>query len=456
MAIKIGRVVFLLYIIIRLIFLIIDWSKTTYEINDGMIQIKRGVFQRKQNSIPLQEIQNITWSTPFYYQWFNITSLHLETSSTNESASVQLDAVKMNLAEQIEQLTTTYKTENENNIDDIDEMETEVNKLSKSDIKDNHRNVHFSPTRKEVLKASFLSFSFLGLIPIIAIGYRELDKIVNLDQQAKGLFTFLTSSWIFIVGAIFLLIILAVAFGIIQTYLKYGKYEISSDEERIFIYSGVLNEKVFSIQKANVQAIRIKQSPLKKLLHFSEIKLISAGSNEGETDDIRSLYPFLPTEKAKGLLVEILPQFPLTNAENKLPPKALYMRLLRLPWFWIIATAFIFLFKEEWWFLSPILFVTTYLSRYFTYRNTRFSWNDKSIQFRTGGLSTDIFITNRKKVIEVNVEQNIIQKKFGIATINTVNRVKPVHHGKLQDVPFSKSEQFIKWYKQRATEVRTE
>lgn len=452
--IKIGRMAFLLYLFVQLIYIVLDWWKTTYEFKHGIILIKRGIFQKKQNSMPLQEIQNITRRTPFYYRWFHVTSLRLETSSTSEAATVQLDAIEMNLAEQIEELVTTYKTDGELV---TEEPESEVEDRTTVDTPPlDERTVHFTPTKREVLKASFLSFSFLGLIPIILIGYREVQKVIDLDQQVEGIFTFITSSWIFIVGAILLLIILAVAFGVIQTYLKYGRYEISSDDERIFIHSGVLNEKSFSIQKANVQAIRINQSPLKKLLNFVDIKLISAGSDHEETADISSLYPFIPSDQATDLLADILPQFPVKKATHRLTREALYMRLIRIPWVWLIATGLLLWFKREWWFLSPLLFVMTYLSRYFTYRNTRFSWDDQTIQFKTGGMSTNIFITNRKKVIEVNTEQSLIQKKLDIATIHTVNRVKPVHHEELQDIPTSHMHHFMDWYKQRAKEVKTE
>src|SRR5699024_11087408 len=149
--------------------------------------------------------------------------------------------------------------------------------------------------------------------------------------------------------------------------------------------------------------------------------LISAGSEENG-DDISSLYPFLPSDKAKGLLDELLPQFPLQEAVNKLPRESLYIRLMRIPWLSLVATGLILWFKKEWSFISPILFLTTYLSRYFTYRNTRFSWEGRTIQFKTGGISTDIFITNRKKVIEIYTKQTISKKKLRLATINTVNR----------------------------------
>ena len=452
---KIGRAVFLTFIIVRLILIVIEWSKTKYEIKNGTIQIKHGVFQRKQNSIPLQEIQNITWRTPFYYRWFGITSLQLETSTTSDTATVQLDAVKVYLAKQIEKLATQYKTEITEGRDELAKEEANSETINDDSNSSHKRTLHFTPTKREVLKASFLSFSFLGLIPIIIVGYTQIEKVIDIDSQVEGLFSFIMSSWVLIVIAIILLITAAAGFGVIQTFLKYGKYEISSDDERIFIHRGLLNERSFSIQKTNVQAIRLNQSPLKKLLNFTDVQLISAGSEE-DGDDISSLYPFLPSDKAKGLLEEILPQFPLNKAINKLPRESLYIRLMRIPWLWLVATGLILWFKKEWWFISPILFVTTYLSRYFTYKNTRFSWEGKTIQFKTGGISTDIFITNRKKVIEVYTEQTIVQKKLGLATINTVNRVKPVHHEQLQDIPVMESENFTNWYQQRINEIKTE
>src|SRR5699024_1172280 len=120
--IHIGRLLFLLYLFLQLIFIVLDWWKTTYEFKNGIIQIKRGIFQRKQNSIPLHEIQNITRRTPFYYRWFRVTSLRLETSSTSEGSTIQLDALEIELAEQIEQLVTTYKTDGEPVIEEPESM----------------------------------------------------------------------------------------------------------------------------------------------------------------------------------------------------------------------------------------------------------------------------------------------------------------------------------------------
>lgn len=449
--ILVGRILFGLFLIGCLIAYTIDWWKTTYSFQNRTIYIQRGLFTKKNSSIPFDKIQNIKWNKPFIYRKFNLTTIVLETSASDENATVKLEAVRMEEAEQIEQLVAYYKHDN-NHKQEHEEHITDIDSVS---LPSKERTIHFTPNRKDVIKASFLSFSFFAFIPILIEGYRQIDDVVNLDKQAKGIVAYLTSSWIITGITIILLVIIAVAFGMTHTYLKYGKYEIASDDERIYIQRGVLNEKAFSISKSNVQAIQINQGPLKKLLGLAEVKLISAGS-EGEEDEISSLYPFLPTEKANSLIRELLPHFSIEHHFQKLPRNALYMRLLRIPWLWIIATVLLLWFKRDWYFLSPILFILTYMMRFFDYRNTRYAWDEHGIQFFKGGLSMELFVTNRKKVIEIEVHQNLIQKKLGLATIQTINRTKPYHLEEMLDVRYQEAQQFILWYQDRYQEIQLE
>src|SRR5699024_857622 len=163
------------------------------------------------------------------------------------------------------------------------------------------RTVHFNPTRRDVIKASFTSLSFLVLIPIILSLYVKADQLLNLEERTEGFTSAILESWWFIAIIIILLIVVSVIFGIVKVYLQYGKYEISSDEERIYITQGVIDETSFSILKRNVQAVSIDQSLMKRILGIAEVKLISAGSLKADEDnklEISSLYPFLPKESA--------------------------------------------------------------------------------------------------------------------------------------------------------------
>lgn len=82
----------------------------------------------------------------------------------------------------------------------------------------------------------------------------------------------------------------------IKTYIKYGNYRIYSDDDRIYISRGVLDEVSFSISKEKVQAVEITQTLMKRILRIAEVKLTSAGQTGGGGGDssmeTSSLFPF--------------------------------------------------------------------------------------------------------------------------------------------------------------------
>ena len=169
------------------------------------------------------------------------------------------------------------------------------------------RVIHFTPSKKDVLKASFTSFSFLLLIPIVGSIFSKIEKFEWVEKKAEGIFSrILESSFTTFIIAI-LFIFVSIIIGIARTYIKYGKYEIASDDLRIYITKGVLHESAFTITKDNVQAIEIRQSAIKRLLGLAEIKVISAGGVGEGVLESNSLYPFLPIKRAYEMIDEILP-----------------------------------------------------------------------------------------------------------------------------------------------------
>lgn len=456
--ITIGKILFLAFLIYRLGSLTLDWWKTTYTFQQGSIYMYSGILKRNESRVPIDQVQNVQWNTPFYYRIFGLTALSLQTSAADEEASFLFEAVKQSEARRIEQLVLDRRNTEEvpeHKQEGKDPEWTEMEWSTEEKNQEDAEKIHFRPTRSDLWKASFLSFSFFGFIPIMAAVYAKLDDIINLDEQTKSAISFLTNSWLVMGFVVLLFVILAVTFGVVRTFLKYGRHEIASDKERIYIRTGTLNRRAFAVRRSNVQAVQIQQGPLKKLLGLLEVNLLSAGSGEEEEEEVHSLYPFLPKNQASNLLNELLPDFELdqNTSMRKLPQKAIYARLLRIPWFWIIVTILLLWLKAEWWFLSPLLFLLTYIGRIFDYRNTRFLLSGAFIQFKTGGVWSTLFVTQRRKIIEAEVEQSLLQKWLGLATIKTCNRTKPVHEEELKDVPFEASTAFIHWYQNRYQEV---
>lgn len=470
---RIGRIIFLVFLVYQIFAIVIDWLNTSYEIKHNFIHIYRGLFKKRHNRVPLASVQNVRRTTPFYYKFFKVTSLLLETSATDKRASITFEAITLEEAERIEQALDKVKHQTEDSPQDVP-IESEFNELEQNDrleqtrseedqsIMKNeakHDSVHanrtvvFRPTRQELIRASFLSLSFLVVIPVMISLYENIEDFVSLEEQAKNIFKTITDSWLLIGITIFSIAIILVGSGVLWTFLKYGKYEIASDQDHIYIHMGILSERSLMIRKDNVQAIQIIQTPIKKWLGLCEVKLVSAESVEDDVTEISSLYPYMQKERAFRLIGELLSEFPIQDHMYRLPKKALTMKMFRLPWLFIIACLFVIFFQRTWWYGLPIIFVLTYLIRYFDYRNTRYKLTDGNIQFKKGGLWSSWFITNRKKVIEIEVNQSFLQQKLGLATIQTINQTKPTHEEELMDIPIEVSEEFIKWYGKRYDDI---
>lgn len=452
-----GRWAFIGFIILSIIYMIIAWMMTTYEFKDETAHLYTGVFKKSHRSIPLYRIQNVRRNVPFYFKLFQITSLTLETGMSQESGSLHFKALSNKEADRIEQLLSEVKlSTREEEVEEYDENTSA--KLTEHIFEEINPKqiIHFNPTKKEVFKASFLSFSFLAIIPLAITGYFKIEDVIDIEDQLTGIYSLITSSWISIFITVILSLIAICIFGIVYTYLRYGKYEIASDETNIYITSGVLNEKSFSVRKERVQAIQINQPFLKKILGLAEVKLISASSNLGESSEVSSLYPFLPVKRAYSILEEILPQFTVLDEMNKLPTRALKVKIMRIPIFSLIVLGGLLWFAPRFWWIALIILAITYLTRFFEYRNTRYTMEGPFIQFKVGGLSSTVFITTRKLVTQIEVEQSILQRKYDLTSIKTYNRTGFYHVEFLEDIPKEVGTEFIHWYAKRLNEIEYE
>ncbi|MFE4707178.1 PH domain-containing protein [Peribacillus simplex] len=440
------QVGFLVYLIWKVISVILKWYTYKYQIKEGTIYITSGLISKSYRTVPLHKVQNVQQRTTLFHKIFSLTSLTFETGMTGDQGTVTFEVISRKEAERLE---GEYTSEQEIPVIEVDIPEKRIVEPI------NEKTIHFTPTKQDVLKASFTSLSFLALIPILATLYNTLDDFINLEN-AEGFLAKLLDTWWIITIVLAGFVCVAVAFGIVSTFVKYGKYEISSDHERIYIKKGVLDESAFSIQKEKVQAVEITQSIIKRLLGLAEVKLVSAGNTGDEELETNTLYPFLSIERAYGMVEEILPAYKVERSMKPLSKQAFKIRMLRPSFFWILTTLAIYYFKPSLWYISLILLFLIYSLRMMDYKNSRYLLNDEFIQFKSGSLETSLFITKRSKVIQIEVERSKLQKLFGLATIETINRSKPVHHTKLQDVSVEYADEFYTWYMGRTKNIQVE
>ncbi|UXH42983.1 PH domain-containing protein [Rossellomorea vietnamensis] len=406
------------------------WFSNRYELGTESIIFKEGMFIKKQKTVAWNRIHSHRSHTTFVHRWFGLTSLTMETGTSDEDATCNFPVITQAEKERI--LTHLEQTQ-------------EFTELKEETIPE--RRVHFQTTRKDLIKASFTSLSFLAIFPLLSAVYFNLADFFAIEKSAE-------SAWHYLVGHIWILVILFLAaillsilIGFVKTSIKYGNYVISDDHERIYIEKGIGNEVSFSIPKNKVQAVRVEQSIVKRMIGLVSVKLISAGSSE---EEISSFYPFMPKKEAYDMLHTILPQYPVKENTERFPLKVLWLKLIQPYYLTIVSIAGFWIFKMEWMWGAGIIFAVSILLRFLDYWFTSYSRQGQTIQIRKGGLINETFITHRNRIQQVMVKHSFLERKFGVATITFSNRANPAHESLLFGVSSEEAETFYQWYYQKS------
>jgi putative membrane protein len=450
---KYGRITLVLLVVVIILDIPIRWLISSYKIGDRSLQLQqRRLFTTSSRTIPYENIQHVQRKITLFHRIFNMTSLTLETNMTGDHSSITFHVLTPEEALEIER-----QIRRKGNVDaEVSYEENQSRSLVETEeVKETSYIIHFTPTRHDIFKATLTSFSFIAVIPIFWSLISNAEQIFQLEGQIEGILTNFLNSWSWWVTLISLIVLTltAVAAGGILTVLRYGEYEIGSDSENIYIIKGMLEKTSFTITKTNVQAVSVHQSFMKRILGLAEVKLICSGGAGSEDLEVNSLYPFLPVQRAYAMIHEILPDYQVTPAMERLPKKALLLWILRPSWFWMMATGLLFYVKPDffgidlsWWMLSAVILVLVIVSRLLNFFQSRYTINDQSVQFKTGGFNTRLFISKRNKIVELQFTSNIFQKKLGLASVAMSNRARPVKRTKMNNIPIEWCKNFHRWY----------
>ncbi|WP_417898489.1 PH domain-containing protein [Bacillus haimaensis] len=427
-----GRYLFIAAAILTIFSVLLKWLLHRYELQESSIVVKEGILVKKQRTVALERIQNHHSKTTFVHRWFNLTSLTLETGTSGDEAAITFPVITNLEKDRILSL--------------LEEKESSKVADGGENFEKKGRTVHFRSTRKDLFKASFTSLSFLAIFPLLSAIYFNLADIFDIEDSAENAVEYLIGHWWMLIVLFVIAMLLSVAIGFIKTVIKYGNYEISDDEERIYIEKGVGSSSSFSIQKHKVQAVVVEQSILKRFLGLASIKLISVGSAEGEEKDTSSLYPFMPKHEAYELLHTLLPGYPIEENMQRFPIKVLWLKLILPYYFTILVAGGLFIFKREWIWIAAVVFLLSFISRILDYYFTSYIRNGNTVQVRRGGFTNETFVTKRSQIQQITVHHSWIQRKFSVASLSFINRAKPMHTSELYGLSKEEASEFYRWY----------
>lgn len=440
--VKLGSIALIIYILYRMIAIMFEWKNHTYLFTNKNIEVFEGRFIAKKRYVALNRIQSYQQHTSFFHRLFHLTSLSIITGTSSDNAAIKLQMISQREAENIIEQLQRFKQETAF-ITNEDSKNLQIDK----------RKVHYRMSFQEIFLISLSSLYFLAIFPILLSIYFKIDELFSLDTFTTKMYDFLTQSWLMIMIVSIIIIIISVCSGIIITYLRFGNYEIASDQQIIYISKGVLHKTNYTIPRDKINGLRIEKSFPRRLFNICKVQIISLGDLFDEVEmETDILFPFIGEDRLKQLLPEIVPQFMREEDMNGLPKQALFMNLIQPSYTLVIVTFLIFFFWPEYWFIPVVLLIFTITVRIVKTYQTKFVRTNKLIQLQTGALSTELFITRREKIDELEIEQTWLEQRLRLATVSITSRAKPIYVSRIEHIPQKSAFAYYYWFKEEASE----
>jgi len=401
-----GELWFILIPVFVLLKALIDYFFFKFRITGDEVQVKSGVFSKKQITLPLHKIQTVYMNQTWIQKIFNLSELAFDTPGSQKAeVTIQLDKQDAEevMAFVLQKSSVSESVENTDNL---------ISELSFKDlIKLGLTSNHF----ETLLILIGLFLSFLNNIKDIVADYNE-----NLLEDSTN--KILESSILFIAIGILAIFILSVLVSLIRTTLSYINFRITKTAQGFNINKGLINSSQKLIPFEKVQFLSWKTNWLRKTISMYLFEFHTIGGKEVK-NNLKIKVPVTSESILQKLVKSYFLDIPEQFASNlKVHPSYLYRNIFFfgiLPSFVLAIPLFLFAHEKALLLILIPIYVSLYFGLYC--RKFLFSWTSNLIHIKTGVFGNRTIVLKWEKIQSVKISQSLYQQRNSLAdlVINT-------------------------------------
>lgn len=382
------------------------WFKKFYISEDNLI-VKSGWLRKKSLSIPFQNIQAVHLEQNVWQQALNVSKVSFDATGS-EKVEVQLDALSTKKAEDLKDLLMNYVKVNqavgrENIIEENDTYTLPFGDLIKLSLTANHLEAFL------ILLA--LGFNVLEEIRSIF----DFDEQEYLDTYGNEIFSqTLSMAFLLFLGVAFI----SIVFSIARTATKFFKFSLVDNHKEWKITFGLFNREQKTIPLKKIQILSWRASWLRRKFNYWIMQVQTVGANKKSKKEHIQIpvlasapmihlanayqkFEKIDQEKSESIAAAYWKRKVLTIAL----PLAIVPTLISWNWF-------------HWWSFL-FLVISVYLTAYFykSWKNFRWQGPEEGIQLQSGAWGRKFTLLNWSKIQQVQIHQNIYQRKHQLANV---------------------------------------
>ena len=423
-------VVYLCFIVYRILY----YKTSGYELTEKEIKCNRGVLFRKRSVLDYKKVHAINKKQNIFHRIFGIAILTIDSGSTNTSHQAEITIIeKEKIVDALLNELNALKeggTRNAESIQPKDEL-----LLSDEDSL-------YSFTSGKKMLYTFINIAstafFTALFAVLAMIVLGICKLM-IQQSFPGTWgQYFLYAFLITVGAMLLFSMFSLIGCLIHSFVGYHKFKITKRGNDIQISYGLLEKHTNTFSSDRIKAVKITQGFVQRMFGFASIRLEVIGYTVNSGDDDKNagigvLVPFCKYNEIGEILGKVLPEYVPDKKQTKsisyfsfiswfslilgiitgvvLLQATLSMLIFNVSSSAMIAVAFAVVG------VGAIILAVKALSAILSYQNNGLSISNGKITAYYGGFTKNVTVFMSKNLIAAENVTTPLREKAGITSL---------------------------------------
>jgi putative membrane protein len=397
----------------------------TYRIQNGELITRQGVFGRRERSIRLERIQEVSTEQGVLERILGVVKARIETAggSGGDGPETSLEVLSLDDVNILRAAVTGWLASHG--------VEKQTSELT---VELAAPEVVLSLSLRDLIVAGLTSNFLVTALLFLAGLWALVDDIVPerfYQRLAEALYGYagrlseedpLTAIWVGVVGILAILVVGAIASVVGSIILYYG-FDLRLRGDTFYRIYGLLTRRASSIQRNRVQLVEIEQGFLRRQLGYAAMKVDVAGTHTGEGKSEHAgqnvLVPICPEANLESLAQKVFPQFDGGDADWR-PVSQLAIRRATFEAGIVLLLVALAagIYTGSWWWLGLLSLVgPVHWINIRRYAEIGYSFKVAFFRSRRGWLGRVLHIVPTGKVQVVEIRENLIDRRLGLATL---------------------------------------
>lgn len=309
------------YVLICLCFVvyrILYYKNSGYELTDNEIKCNRGVLFRKRSVLEYKKVHAINKKQNIIQRIFGIAVLTVDSGSTNTSHQAEIMIIEKNTV--VDSLLDELNLLRQGGVSD------RANEVAEEQVLLSDKDTLYSFTSGKKLLYSAINIAstafFTAVFAIFAFVVMGICKAVLQRDMLRTWEQFFFYAALITMAAMLLLAIITFVASIIYFFVGYYGFTVKKRGNNIQICYGLLEKHTNTFSYDRIKAVKISQGLVQRLLGFASVRLEVIGYTVSNDDDNKNaglgvLVPFCKYDELGEILGKLLPGHIPTEKQTK-------------------------------------------------------------------------------------------------------------------------------------------